>query len=128
APPVVFKNEADLVALVERTDACRLEGTRMHKHVLGAILWLDEAESLCGVEKLHDSCGAHPLSFPDRRNWPVKAAPSARKLKSGERQMPVRAKARPQLVRRPPQLGAHRQLVFGIWYMVWSVPIHKQLS
>src|SRR5262245_45260366 len=64
---VVDQDERDLVALVERPDARRLQGGRMHEHILGAVLRRDKPEALGTVEELDRSVDPHRRdAFPLR--------------------------------------------------------------
>jgi hypothetical protein len=47
--------EADLLALVQRTHAGALHCSDVHEHILRAIVRLNEAVALLGIEKLHSS-------------------------------------------------------------------------
>src|SRR5215831_16651183 len=47
--------EADLLALVQRTHASALHCSNVHKHILRAIVRLNEAVALLGIEKFHSS-------------------------------------------------------------------------
>jgi len=98
---VVLEHEADLVALVERPNPCGFERGRTDKHVLAAALLPDEAEAFVVLKNFTVPVTRIRGSFPIRRDSPAKkAARSTPASQSGERQMPVRAQARPQLVRR----------------------------
>src|SRR5215470_19949755 len=47
--------EADLLALVQRTHASALHCSNVHKHILRAIVRLNEAVALLSIEKFHSS-------------------------------------------------------------------------
>lgn len=54
--------ELDLLAFVQAADTSRFESRGMDEHVLAAVFWRDETETLGGVEKLHGADG-HFNSF-----------------------------------------------------------------
>src|SRR5689334_1468750 len=58
--------EADLLALIQRTHASALHCSDVHKHILRAIVRLNEAVALLSIEKFHSSTGHQVFlsSFP----------------------------------------------------------------
>src|SRR4051812_40486539 len=55
---IALQLEADLLAFVERAEARTLDGRDVHENVVAAVVGLDEAEALSGVEPLHGA-GSH---------------------------------------------------------------------
>jgi hypothetical protein len=47
--------EAHLLALVQRAHSGALHCSDVHEHILRAIVWLNEAVALLGIEKFHSS-------------------------------------------------------------------------
>src|SRR4051812_43782792 len=61
--------EADLLALVEPVQTCGVHGSDVDEHVLRAVLRLNEAEALGGVEPLHGTHCHQTLSFLPRGRY-----------------------------------------------------------
>src|SRR5690348_16077335 len=53
AASVALDVEADLLAFAEVADARALDRRDVHEHILAAVIRLDEAEALLGVEPFH---------------------------------------------------------------------------
>src|SRR4051812_42563867 len=59
---IALQLEDDLLAFVQRAEARALDGGDVHEDVVAAVVGLDEAEALGGVEPLHGA-GSHVLSL-----------------------------------------------------------------
>jgi len=57
--PATFAHnvEADALTFSERGQAGTFDRTDVHKHILAACAWLNEAEALLGVEPFHCTAG-----------------------------------------------------------------------
>src|SRR5262249_28397743 len=64
AATVVFKREAHPVALFQHANAGCFERTCMNKYVFAAVIRLDEAEALRGIEELYRAI-RHDLAPPN---------------------------------------------------------------
>ena len=47
---------ADLLRFIEGRQTSALDGADVNEHVLRAVIWLDEAETLLGIEPLNFAC------------------------------------------------------------------------
>src|SRR5262245_12039066 len=70
---------ADLLPLAQAAHAGTLDGRNMHEHVFAAVIRLNEAETLLGIEKL--DC---PLSHVASDRY-LRAAPSREPWRSGKK-------------------------------------------
>lgn len=63
APRIALDLEAELLAFLDRAEACAFDGADVDEDILAAIIGLDEAEALGGVEPFHGAdCHKYSLS------------------------------------------------------------------